>query len=97
MTELVLRDYEMFTLKELNFLLCDTLKVLGNSISFDPTVAMNRKPQHRDETTGYGFMPALEILYGQTTVNLYCSKPDALERALDRCCSHNHKEMFNSS
>lgn len=43
---------------------------------------MNRKPHQRDETSGYGYMAALEVLKGNTTISVCCQKADILERAL---------------
>lgn len=43
MTPLVIKDYAMFTSEEVDFLLEDTLMVLGNSIPFDGTLVMSRK------------------------------------------------------
>lgn len=94
---MVIRDYDLFTLEELNFLLKETIKVVGNSIPFDATLAMNRKPHQRDETSGYGYMASLEILQGNTTISICCQKADILEKALQRCCHHVHKEMFSMS
>ena len=84
----------MFSSEEVDFLLEDTLMVLGNSIPFDGTLVMSRKVHQRDETAGYGFMPALEILYGHPTISLYLSKPEMLEKALSQCCRHYHKGLF---
>lgn len=84
----------MFTSEEVDFLLEDTLRVLGNSVPFDATLVMSRKAHQRDETSGYGFMPALEILYGHPTMSLYLSKPEMLEKALNSCCRHYHKGLF---
>ena len=84
----------MFTGEEVDFLLEDTLMVLGNSIPFDGTLVMSRKVHERDETSGYGFMPALEILHGHPTISLYLSKPEMLEKALSQCCRDMHKGLF---
>ena len=79
---MTIRDYDLFTLEELNFLLRETVIVLGNSIPFDATLAMNRKPYQRDDTSGYGYMAALEILKGNTTISVCCHKAETLEKAL---------------
>lgn len=40
-------------------------------------------------------MSALEILDGQTTISLYCAKPDSILKALDGVAfSHIKKDMF---
>ena len=87
----------MFNDGEINFLLDDTLKVLGNSIPFDATLTMSRKPYQKNETLGYGFMSALEILYGHPTFTLYLPKPDMMEKALTQCCSSLKKYPFSMS
>ena len=87
----------MFNDGEINYLLNDTLKVLGNSIPFDATLTMTRKPHQKNETLGYGFMSALEILYGHPAFTLYLNKPDMMEKSLTQCCSHIKKYPFSMS
>ena len=48
LTPLVLRDYKMFTQEELYQILKETLKVLGNLVPYDATLALSRKSSQRD-------------------------------------------------
>ena len=77
-------------------MLYDTLRVLGNSIPFDATLAMSRRPHQKDETLGYGFLSALEILYGHPSISLYIQKPDVFEKALTQPNKNDlNKCLFN--
>jgi hypothetical protein len=54
----------MFDQEELYQILKETLKVVGNLVPYDATLALSRKSSQRDDTQGYGYMSALEILDG---------------------------------
>ena len=63
----------------MNQILNDTITVLGNSIQFDATLIMNRKPEQIDRTSGYGYISPLEILNGRPTLYMCIKFPGKLE------------------